>query len=302
MPGLSRRTFLLGAGASVVGAGVLGACGGDDGDGAVPATTASGDTAAPVDPEAPVLGATFDRNGLLVTGIPQRAPFVLFEPSGGLLPVEDAPAELLLRIETEDGEEVGSIPVARHGDDVERPYYPLVTSFTDPGLYVVRADLGADTPGFAINVNEPGDVAVPQVGSALPSFASPTTTDPLGVTTLCTREQPCPFHELSVDEVLASGRPLALLVSTPAFCQVAICGPVLDLLIDAAPRHADVAVVHLEVYPNGAPPAAEPSTLVADPLGLAYEPVLFVADGTGAVTARLDNIYDGPELELALTV
>jgi hypothetical protein len=77
---------------------------------------------------------------------------------------------------------------------------------------------------------------------------------------------------------------------------VAICGPVLDLLVAAAPDHADLALVHLEVYPNGEPTAESLSPVVTETLRLTYEPVLFVADAGGLVTARLDNIYDGPEL------
>jgi hypothetical protein len=37
-----------------------------------------------------------------------------------------------------------------------------------------------------------------------------------------------------------------------------------------------------------------------DDLGLTFEPSLFVTDGGGSVTARLDNVYDRVELEQAL--
>jgi hypothetical protein len=134
----------------------------------------------------------------------------------------------------------------------------------------------------------------------MPSAGTPTTANPLGVGTICTQDPPCPLHEVSLDAALAEGRPVALLVSTPAFCQVAICGPVLDLLVAAAPDHPDVALIHLEVYPGGQPDAESLSPVVSDTLGLAYEPALFVADATGTITSRLDNIYDGDELTEAL--
>lgn len=293
MPPLTRRSFLLGTGSAAL----LAACGGSDDDSAATTTTApAGGGGADV----PVLGVTFDVNGLLVAGIPQRAPFLLFERAGGLLPVGDAPAELTLEIHPPSGE-VETVTVARHGDDVDRAYYPLVTTFSETGLHEVRAEVGGGTLEQSLNVNEADAVAVPQVGQPLPSFATPTAANLAGVQTICTRETPCPFHDVSVDEALAAGRPLALLVSTPAYCQVAICGPVLDLLITEAPSFAGVAVVHLEVYPNGAPPQAAPTPVLRDALGLTYEPVLFVADATGAVTARLDNIYDGEELRAALS-
>ena len=80
-----------------------------------------------------------------------------------------------------------------------------------------------------------------------------------------------------------------------------ICGPVLDLLVDTAAGRPDLTVIHVEVYPNstsGDP--GEVSPLVTETFGLNYEPVLFVADAAGTVTARLDNIYDGAELAEAL--
>jgi hypothetical protein len=295
MPGLSRRTFLLGSAA----ASVVAACGGDDGE-ATPTTVAGTGSTSTTAASSVVLGATFDRNGLLVRGIPQRAPFVLFEPTGGLLPLDRAPAELTFEIESPGGSSLPSVAVARHGDDVDRAYYPLITTFEEAGLHAVRAEVDGQPVEYQVNVNDPAAVGVPQVGQPLPPVATPTTADPLGVAVLCTAEPPCPLHEVSLDTAIADGRPVALLVSTPAYCQVAICGPVLDVLVAAAPAHPDLAIIHLEVYPNGAPPAAPPTPVLADPLGLNFEPVLFVAGADGVLTARLDNIYDGAELGAAL--
>jgi hypothetical protein len=147
-----------------------------------------------------------------------------------------------------------------------------------------------------VNVGERG--TVPQVGDVIRPLTTPTVTTPGDVQTICTDDPQCPLHDISVDAALAEGRPVALLMSTPAFCQIAICGPVLDLLVAAAPSQAGTACVHLEVYPNGEPPDGL-SPLVAS-AGVLWEPVLFVTDGAGRITARLDNIYDGEELAAAL--
>jgi hypothetical protein len=297
MPAISRRSFVLGSCAT----GLLVACGGDD-DGSTTGSTLPASTAAPTTSGAtPVLGSTFDRNALLVGGIPQRAPFVLFESTGGLVPIDAAPDELTFELEAQAGPSPAPVAVRRHGDDVGRGYWPVVTTFPSTGLHAARVDVGGTVLELAFNVNGPGVVSVPQVGEPLPSAPTPTTADPLDTQTICTRQPACPFHQVSLDDALASGAPIALLVSTPAFCQVAICGPVLDLLVDRAPAHPDVVVVHLEVYPYGAPPAAPPSPVVPETLGMTYEPGLFVADARGVVTARLDSIYDGPELDDALS-
>jgi hypothetical protein len=305
MPGPTRRSVLLGAAAAAL----LAACGGDDDD-ATPGTgtggtgaTGDGDSASTASSEAagsPVLGAAFDRNGLLVTGIPQRATYVLFEQTGGLLPADQAPEQLTFTVVPPSGTALPDITVDRHGLDVGRAYYPMVTTFTEAGQYDVRATIDGGEQSYPINVNDPAAVVVPQVGQPMPSGTTPTTANPLGATTLCTRETPCPFHEVSLDAALAEGRPVALLVSTPAYCQVAICGPVLDLLVTTAPTVPDVAYIHVEVYPFGAPPDAEPQPLVSDLLRVHYEPVLFVADAAGTITSRLDFVYDTPELASAL--
>jgi hypothetical protein len=294
VPRLTRRSFLLGSGAAAV----LAACGGDDGE-ATP-TTAAPSTTAAAGGDSPVLGVAFDANGVLVAGIDQRAPFLLFESTGGLLASEDAPAELTFEITPDGGEALAPITVERHGDDVGRAYYPLVTTFAATGLHQVTASLDGALLEQTINVNPADAVAVPQVGQPLPGAPTPTVADPRGVQTICTADPVCPLHDVSLDAALAEGRPVALLVSTPAYCQVAICGPVLDVLVAAAPSVPDIAVIHLEVYPNGEPTAESISPVVTETLRLTYEPALLVADATGTVTARLDNVYDGAELAEAL--
>jgi hypothetical protein len=289
--------------AAVGGPALLVACGGDD-EGPDEAGTPA-DDAEPIengapDPDAPVLGISFDRNGLLVAGVVQRAPFVLFSADGGQFP--DPPAELTFRVgpEGEDGEVV-DVELAG-GDDVP-PYYPLRFTYPEPGLWTVTTEVGGEPLSSTLTVNEPGEVAISQVGEPLPAIATPTAAAPLGATVLCTREPPCPFHEVSVDAALAEGRPVALLVSTPAFCVTAVCGPVLDVLIEAAAAAPpELAVVHLEVYPFGIDPSEEGSLqpLVAGELGMTFEPALFVTDPAGTLTARLDNVWDRTELEAAL--
>jgi hypothetical protein len=283
-------------------AAVLVACG-DDGDDDVDSSGSGGEpagtaTTAGGDP-ALVLGEAFDRNGLLVVGVAQRAPFLLFEESGGLVAIDDAPAEITFTATPETGESVTGV-VSRRGDDVDRAYYPFVTTFPTPGIWSIEADLG-DGRTLRSEVNVNADVAVAQVGEPLPVAPSPTTTDPVGVTNLCTQDPPCPFHEVSLADAVTQGRPVAVLVSTPEFCQVGICGPVLDLLTEAAASRPDLTVIHVEVYTEGTTGETGPaSPLVVDTFQLTYEPVLFVADATGTVAARLDNIYDGPELAEAL--
>jgi len=296
MPSLSRRSLLAGA----AGALVLAACGDDD-DAAD--TTTTGPAGTGEDGTAPagdlVLGEAFDRNRLLVAGIPQRAAYLLFVSSGGLVRPDEAPDTLTFEVETEDGDPIGTADVARHGDDIDRAYYPLAMTFPAPGIHKVKTTVDGAALESLVAVNDTTTITIPQVGDPLPAPPTPTLALPLDTQTICTRDPACPFHGASLEAVVGSA-PVAFIISTPAYCNTQICGPVLDLLVDAAPSQSGLTFVHLEVYPYGAPPDAPASAIVTDAFALTYEPVLFVADATGAVTARLDNIWDGTELAAAL--
>ncbi len=290
MPTLSRRHFLAGSGAALV----LAACSDDSPPSPEPTSTTALEGAAGL-----VLGEAFDRNAMLLAGVPQRLPFVLFESTGGLLPVADAPAELGVTF-AKGAATVDAGRTARRGDDVDRPYYPVAATFPEAGDWSVVVDAGTGTTlESAVIVNATS--SIPQLGQPMPSAATPTLADPLGVGTICTRDPVCPFHDLSLDAALAAGGPVAVLISTPEYCQVGICGPVLDLLIEAAPGRPDLAVIHIEVFTEATSSSTGPaSALVSDTFGLTYEPALFVSDATGTVSARLDNIFDSVELAEAL--
>ena len=191
------------------------------------------------------------------------------------------------------------IRVSPHDAGLTRAYLPLPVTFPEPGTFDLRWHYRGSELVTSIKVVEPSEVHLPQVGSPLPPVATPTTDDHRGVDPICTNDPPCPFHTHNLVDSLAAHRPVLLLLSTPRYCQTAICGPVLDLLIDAAPTGRDV--VHVEVFPNATGTDTGPaSAIVTDAFGLTFEPVLYVAGADGIVTARLDSIYDGTELAAAL--
>jgi len=93
------------------------------------------------------------------------------------------------------------------------------------------------------------------------------------------------------------------MISTPKFCSTAVCGPVLDLVLEQVDAHPGMRFVHAEVYNRpeaGSDPASAGVTPAVEAFGLTYEPSLFVADASGIVTARLDNVFDRVELAAAL--
>ena len=148
-------------------------------------------------------------------------------------------------------------------------------------------------------------VKLVQIGDALRPVVTPTTADARGVNPVCTRSpKPCPFHEVTLTDAIARKKPIVLAVSTPGFCQTAICGPVLELLVDLAPTLGRFQIVHAEVYvePNKKSSGAPKTTDTITTYGLDYEPSLYVADADAIVRSRLDFSWDSAELKSALAL
>ena len=292
-PRLTRRHFLAAAGATGA-ALALGACGGGD-DEDEPAAGSSSTAAERRELQL----AQYFGGPLFAAGAPLRAPFGLAD-SEGLLPVEDTPEEIDVEVLTPDGQRVaGPLTVRRHADGLERAYFPLALTIDEPGSYLVRAELAEVGSEMAFEVSDPAALAVVRPGQALPSLDTPTTADARGVTPICTADEICPLHEVTAAQALTEGRPLALLVATPAFCQVTICGPVLDILLDVLPDHPAVRGVHAEVYTNPEVSLTEYAPTVRA-LGLHLEPCLVLVGSDGTVVERFDAIYDRVELDEAL--
>ncbi len=265
-----RRTFLIASGALA-----LAACGSD---GTKPF----------------VLARRFNTE-ILVPG-KQRLPFSIGD-SQRLL--SDGPATLSGRIENDNGEVVvAAISAKRRRVSDGLIYWDFHTELATVGIYTLMVD-GSTGDGGAFQINDPANVTVPAPGAALPPLLTPTTADARGVDPICTRlAGPCPFHELTLTDALASGRPVAYVIGTPAHCEIGSCAPGLEFLIAAAERLGDsLSVVHAEVYVDDK--AVQPTNAV-NALGLTFEPVLFLADSEGKVRARLDALWDQSELDEAL--
>jgi hypothetical protein len=294
---ISRRTFLAGS----LAAAAITACGGKSGgsdakNGDDSTTTSSG----PLVPA--VLGAGFadgynSQTSALVAGIPQRAPFAAFTEIGEVVRGNSAPASVDVELR-HGGSTLAAMTIPRHADGIPTPYYPLVFTPPEPGDYEIHASFASKPTPFRVASRD--QVSLVQVGDKMRPVVTPTTTDARGVKPICTRTDPCPFHQMTLTDALASGKPVALIISTPGFCQTMICGPVLELLIDAASSHPELAIVHAEVYVDPQSGNLSKTTEVISTYGLTYEPTFFAADATGTVRARLDFSWDRAELTQAL--
>jgi hypothetical protein len=290
---LNRRQLLLGGAAGLV----LTACGSGGDQGGSTAGGSSTTTDAPEVAGGLVLYKVFQPQQPV--GVPVRLPLALASQDGDL--DITVPERVTVRLRPpEGGSAPGPFELEHHAEGIPRGYYPLRAELDAPGAWgiVVEAD-GVQVETTIEAVDPTSLPAVPGPGDPLVSVPTPTIEQARGVDPICTREPDCPFHEVSLDEAIGGTGPIVLLVSTPAFCQTAICGPVLDLLID---RRADLeaagaAIVHAEVYVDE---RARQVTATVDAFGLTYEPALFLAAPDGTVTERLDYTYDATELDAAL--
>ena len=280
---LDRRTFLLGAGALV-----LGACAGSD------------STAAPT--SSTELQALFSSNQAVAAGREERLPIGLL--SNGTTSV-DGPPELTFDVRDDTGAVIDSVTVAAFGAN-PRLYYPVRTTLPTPGIYELVTEIDGNEIVQFVQAFEPTQVLGLGAGETMPAITSPTTTDDLGVEQLCTRFDGCGFHDTNLADVVGTGQKIALLVATPAFCQTFWCGPILEDLIDAVPAHPDILPIHVEVYANTetvngniADPAIQLAPTVLE-LGLDFEPSLYLIDGDGTIVDRYDHTLAADELSVAL--
>lgn len=287
---MTRRAFIrmfAGAGA----AGALVACGGGSpsspGPSAAP-SAAAGASASPaiaaVAPDAQpvlsVIAASFEQ----LTGKRSFAFGVVGEDN---VPVADADVELWTV--PEGGEPAGPFTTEYH--EVEgQPLglYLAEVELAKPGLVsfvAVTADgkAGAEE----IQVATPATSQLPAPGKKPVATPTPTKAKDLGFEKICTLDPPCGMHEVSLDDALAAGRPIALAFATPAFCQTAVCGPSVGVLeeVRKGGDWGDTAFIHVEIYSDAGQTLGKP----VEKWQLPSEPWLFTIGADGLIADRTDG-------------
>jgi len=233
----------------------------------------------------------------IAAGTPTRLPYLVSDPEGVPLTEIAAPVEFVVR--AEDGSEVATEVVRPRSDGVPRAYLPLVVTFPEPGVYDISATYEGSTLDGAVQAFPADDVATPVVGRRMPPVDTPVVGRSLEVDPICTLVPRCPFHEVDLRTALDQRRPVVLLVSTPAYCATAVCGPILENLVELMGGRDDLAVIHSEVYkdPRSVSALADAELApVPKEWQMVFEPALFVTDAAGTVTARADVIVDRGEM------
>jgi hypothetical protein len=214
-----------------------------------------------------------------------------------------AEQRVLLGLITSAAGEVNEVPAEFLWTIPEvRGLYITRFTFDAPGNWTVRLrpqGLPA-TPATPFSVA--AKASVPEVGDQAPPSPTRTSEDE-ALADITSDPEPDPaFYQLSLDEAFSSGQPTVVVFATPAFCQSATCGPMLDIAKELRPTHPQVNFVHVEVYENlDAPSLNELRTVPAiEEWGFISEPWVYVVDSAGMVSARFEGAMNRSELEKAL--
>jgi hypothetical protein len=286
---VSRRWFLAGSAALVAAA----ACGSDDDDARPAVTTRAGADTTP-DQQLNVLVGTFNT----LAGRPDERVSLLIVDADREPIDTDEPVAVAFGVAPQSRQLGPPVLAERHSDGLLTPYYLVKTQFPSPGAYALAARVGDRQATAAVEIVDPAGDPSPKPGDPMVVTPTPTPANAQGVDPICTREPVCPLHTVSLDAALTERKPLVVLFATPAFCQTATCGPVLDVLLAEQAAFADrVRFVHVEVFRDRTAKVTAPGV---NAYQLQAEPWLFLAGADGRVRERLSGPYDKTELRSAL--
>lgn len=291
---INRRLFLAGTGGAL-----LAACGSSDGGSATQDTSVAGasdDSETSTSETSTSDGDDFAliryfTDPSVTAGLDRRLALGVADIDGTLR--ADGPDELRAGLLDEQGELIVEVVGQRRTESVALPYYEFRLDVADPAIYTLQVDLDGARADASFTVVAAGALPFAGPGDPLEPFDTPTTSDGQGVDPICTRDPGCPFHEMTLTDALATGKPVVYLIGTPAFCQTGTCGPILELLMEVSSDFDDVIFVHSEVFTDNT--ATTPAPAV-DASGLTFEPAIFLVNGDGIVAERLDVVVDVSEL------
>jgi hypothetical protein len=183
-----------------------------------------------------------------------------------------------------------------HGEGLEgKGVYVAWFHFDAPGLWqsqvqVRLPDGTQDTIAQQFGVRNVTEV--PMVGQPAPRSHNPTAADVPDVSYIDSGQPPDDMHAVSIADAIAQHRPTLVVFATPAFCQSATCGPLVNAVQAMEPAFRDrLTFIHVEVYTGFKPdPSQRKLAPTMTEWHLQTEPWVFVIDRSGAVA----SVFEGP--------
>ena len=244
-----------------------------------------------------------------------RFLFSLTDRANQVIAAPDVPVALEFYDVAADPEKVVFTADARFlwAIEGERGLYVATIEFPNAGRWGVR--LTATFPdGRSEQVRADFDVAAtgstPVIGGAAMPFDTPTASDVGGdLAKVSTDLAPNPaFYARSIADAVAGKVPFVLAFATPAFCQSALCGPMLETVKTLSGAYPTLTFINVEPYKMAfsdgrlQPELADGQLQAAawtDAWGLRTEPWIFVVDAAGRVTAKFEAVVAEDELRAA---
>jgi hypothetical protein len=186
----------------------------------------------------------------------------------------------------------------KNDPDAARSIYVAAVPFPKVGQYEVMGVVKLDGRLVAtdpLRAQVAKGSPVPDVGEEPPKIDTPTVASAGGdVKSIDTRVPPGTMHDVNFADALGK-RPIVLLFSTPALCQVRVCGPVVDIAEQVKATHkGDTAFIHMEIYNDNTVEKGFRPQVTA--FNLPTEPWAFAIDRHGKVAARLEGAFSQDEL------
>jgi len=193
--------------------------------------------------------------------------------------------------------------------------YVANVSLSEAGQYgaeITTAKGGGTPEALRVRFDVQPDTSVIGVGDKAPASKTPTLADVGGdASKISTDAKPDPaFYRTSIDQAEAKHEPFVVIFATPKFCTSRQCGPTLDSIKPYVAKYQTVTFINVEPYrlklvdgvlqaDTDASGQLQP-TDVTNEWHLLTEPVVYVVNRDGVVTAQFDLIFSDAELTAAL--
>jgi hypothetical protein len=266
-------------------------------------------------PQGPILAPTTAAS--LETGT-NRVGFALRDRANKLI----SGAAVALYTTDHDGTHVRGPYLARTESLVVKPQFESRNTAQDPeaakNIYVADVPISkagkrvitgvarldgrlVATTGFELAIPRKGQKGrPPEVGDKAIDIDTPTVTSVAGdAAKISTRVPPAtPMLQDDFHDVLGK-KPVVLVFATPQLCQSRICGPVVDVAMQAQATYGDKAVfIQQEIYANNT--IADGFTPQVNAWRLPTEPWIFIVDRKGKIASRFEGAVSVGELERAV--
>lgn len=214
------------------------------------------------------------------------------KPFCQLEPVASAPGTEEVFVHVHEG----GVQHTHGGENADRAAYYSHVAFPKAGSYGVAAEaiLADGSHRMATLLLQVAEApAVPTIGEPALRSDNLTKADVTDIREIDSGDPPNDMHDLKIKDVIAAGRPLVIVFSTPAYCTSAFCGPVNQEVEVLHDRYKDqVDFIHIEIWRDRTTSTLNPTArewLIRADGGLT-EPFVYVIDKNGVIFDR----WEGP--------